>query len=91
MNKLKLSVEIIFPDLNKAKCKDQFYAKDESKLQSLKYKYLRDIQKFPERDQVHRLMLKVTDFRGRDLANWNSLMQLKSVVLFTNLSANIST
>jgi hypothetical protein len=67
MNAFTLSEPTVFPDFNKKSGRDAAYAVTELQLHSLKYKHFREIAKFPEEDQMHRLMLSMTGLTEEDI------------------------
>lgn len=67
MKTFTLSEPTVFPDFNKKNGKEAEFQLTELQLQPLKYKHFREIAKFPEEDQMHRLMLSMTGLTENDI------------------------
>lgn len=67
MQNFTLSEPTIFPDYNKKQGKEESFALTEISLSTLKYKHFREVIKYPEEDQMHRLMLAMTSLSEDDL------------------------
>lgn len=96
MTSFKLEEATVFPQLNKKEGKDADYARDELSLISLKYKHFRDVLKYPERDQLHHLMMTATGLSEVDLGELTpndaaeiSAYVLNSIKKFMDLSRNV--
>lgn len=62
-----LSEPTIFPDLNKKETKEPSHAREILQLDTLKYKHFRSALKFPEQEQMHQLMLSMTNLSEDDV------------------------
>ncbi len=69
---LKLTEPTVFNDLNKTKNRPPESETTELPLITLKYKHFRDVLKYPERDQMHHLMLMMTGLSENDLGELNA-------------------
>lgn len=67
MTIFQLTEPTIFPDFNKQSGKEPHDVVTEIQLISLKYKHFREVIKFPEEEQMHRLMLVVTGLSDNDI------------------------
>jgi len=67
MKTFNLSEATIFPDLNKKEAQDLELSRDALQLNTLKYKHFRAALKFPEQDQMHQLMLSMTNLSEDDI------------------------
>lgn len=67
MTILQLSEPTIFPEFNRQTGKKADEAITEIQLKSLKYKHFREVIKFPDDEQMHRLMLVVTELSDEDI------------------------
>lgn len=67
MNAFTLSEPTLFPDFNQKNGNPSDFTVTELPLQALKYKHFREIAKFPEEDQMHRLMLSMTGLTENDI------------------------
>lgn len=67
MSIFTLSEATIFPELNKKEGKEHNHERELLTLTTLKYKHFRSALKFPEQDQMHHLMLAMTNLSEDDL------------------------
>ena len=66
MTTFQLSEPTIFPDLNKKENKPADFARSELTLSSLKYKHFREVIKKPEEEQMHFLVLQLSNLSDDD-------------------------
>jgi hypothetical protein len=67
MSIFNLSEGTVFPDLNKKEGKDAEHERDLLQLTTLKYKHFRKALTYPEQDQMHHLMIAMTNLSEDDL------------------------
>lgn len=62
-----LNEPTVFPHLNKKEAKEPDHVREILQLDILKYKHFRSALKYPEQDQMHHLMLAMTNLTEDDL------------------------
>jgi hypothetical protein len=67
MTTFTLSEATIFPDLNAKESQAASHERTSIPLISLKYKHFRSVLQYPEVDQMHHLMLAVTNLSEDDM------------------------